>query len=175
MHDEQIVDTGPSFIEREGSTVRVRQRACKSRANRGFSVERTCTGSSVRCVWSRFMELSGPRPSSRQQPQRATSSGGAGKRTRRCETTRKDEPPAIGAARRFEYGGPLAALRHLKRNRTPRAAARIPRFRLNVLQRSFVQSRRRESRTSRGRGATRRCQRQRVRAAGAMDQQSRTR
>src|SRR6266511_3288306 len=52
-------------------------------------------------------------PSLQRGGQRATLSSGAGNRTRSCETTRKDELPAIGAARRFEYGGPLAALRHL--------------------------------------------------------------
>jgi catechol 2,3-dioxygenase-like lactoylglutathione lyase family enzyme len=68
-----------------------------------------------------------------------------------------------------------AALRYLKpQNRAPRAAARIPRFRRNALEQSLVQSRRRESRISRGHGATRRCRERRARGAGATDQQSRT-
>jgi hypothetical protein len=45
----------------------------------------------------------------------------------------------------------------IPRKRARRAAARVPRSRMSVLQRGFVRSRLRRSRTSRGRGATQRC------------------
>src|SRR5207245_8058604 len=43
----------PFFIER-GSTVRVRQRACKIPAHGDFPFRRTCSSSHVRWVWSRL-------------------------------------------------------------------------------------------------------------------------
>jgi hypothetical protein len=70
---------------------------------------------------------------------------------------------------------PAGMLRHLKRKRTPQPQHEFLDFAGNARQRSLVQWRRRESRTSRGRGATRRCRGQPMRGAAATDRQSRTR
>jgi hypothetical protein len=134
-----------AFYGKEGLTVRVRQRALGSMPHSGTKEAPRGASFSVQ-VRVRA------EPSAYPLPLAATGSLERLVRAERTfdlrgdeqfdpETMREDELPSDRRRAALRIRRAAAALRHLKRNRTPQAAARIRRFRRNVLQRSLVQSR----------------------------------